>query len=108
MNIYFKAKVKGDFDSMEINTAIFTLKNGTTITIDRKSTSYYVSKDGIMKMAWNDVYVWAVNRLHIFNEVDTNLSKNNMKKLLDEATVSFETESESTIFQIKNIQFEID
>lgn len=51
-----------------INTAIFQLKDGGTITLDREETYYSSLKNGFLTMEWHDVYLWEINGINIFDE----------------------------------------
>jgi len=64
MIIEFKAKTNKDY--CMVNTAIFHLKDGGNITIDRKET-YFSVKNGILSMDWEGCYLWEVNGEAIFD-----------------------------------------
>ena len=56
---------KTNHDYCMVNTAIFHLKDGGTITIDRDETEYDVCPiDGgeyNLSMLWRGCYLWAIN-----------------------------------------------
>lgn len=55
-----------------INTLVFTLKKGTTITVDRNETDFTNEpadeprKDRELTMDWSDCYLWAINEKCVF------------------------------------------
>ena len=63
MDISFNARTNKDY--MMINTAIFHLKDGGTITIDRDET-FYTLENNVLDMTWHNVYIWEINGYNVF------------------------------------------
>ena len=55
-----------------INTLVFTLKNGTTVTVDWDDANFTNEpaddprKDRQLSMDWNNCYLWAINEKYVF------------------------------------------
>ncbi len=64
MRINFIAGTNKDY--VAINTCIFTLKNGTEITVDRQETNYTINGKELA-MTWSGCYLWAINGLNVFD-----------------------------------------
>lgn len=64
MRLDFTGKTNKNY--VMVNTAIFALKDGGTVTIDRGCTEYTI-KDGRFRMMWGDCYLWRFNDVNIFN-----------------------------------------
>ena len=55
MKLEFRAKTNKPY--VMINAAVFHLKTGGTITIDRDATEYDI-EDGKLSMTWRGIYIW--------------------------------------------------
>lgn len=54
---------------MDCNTAVFKLKGGGEITVDRDVTENLgKNMDGTYNMLWRNVYLWAINDHRVFSE----------------------------------------
>ena len=88
-----------------INTLMFTLKNGTTITVDRDETEFTNEptddprKDRNLTMDWNDCYLWAINEHNVFGSKGYHIYDDygigEFKTLVREADVQFELEDDA-------------
>ena len=99
MKISFDCRTNKDY--VAINTCVFTLPNGTTLTVDRDETEYDIV-DGKLKMVWNNVYLWAINDCNIFTHmcdagfyIEKEECIEEFKKLVENAKISFELESDA-------------
>jgi hypothetical protein len=94
MNLIFKARTNKDY--CMINTAVFHLVNGGTITIDRKQTRFSIT-DGVLEMEWEEIYLWAVNGENIFDSSYYPLypDEKAMRNLIKFAQVEFELEDDA-------------
>nr|DAK26826.1 MAG TPA: hypothetical protein [Caudoviricetes sp.] len=52
----------------DCNTAIFKMKSGDTIAVDRDTTEHDKNADGTYNMRWRNIYLWAINDQRIFSE----------------------------------------
>ena len=78
-----------------VNTAIFHLQGGGTITLDRKETQYSIH-DGIIDMDWIDLYLWAVNQCNIFgSDYYTEFDPEELCSLLKGAWLYLELEDDA-------------
>lgn len=50
----------------DCNTAIFKLKSGDIITVDRNTTEFNDNEDGTYNMIWRETYLWGINDENIF------------------------------------------
>ena len=77
-----------------INTAIFHLKNGGTITIDRQETEVgYI--DGKQESYWRGCYIWAINDENIFGEnYFFEYSAEDLFRLLKDSTLELDLEDD--------------
>lgn len=91
MNISFVAKTNKDY--CMVNTAIFHLKQGGTITVDRGRTEYSIT-NGILSMEWISCYIWAINGEKVFSE-EVSVLSDNFAHLLEDAWVKFELEDDA-------------
>jgi len=104
-------------DYCMVNTAIFHLEDGGTITIDRDETEYSISPndDGTynLSMLWNGCYLWAINdKTVIESESDGrvyNLNSWSLARLLECATLelSLEDDAPDQDYQITNLHWNI-
>lgn len=83
---------------VRVNTVRFTLKNGSTLTIDRDSTEYTIN-DGVLSMVWNGCYLWALDDKNIFGDngyhITDQYAVEELYKLLDDATMELELEDDA-------------
>lgn len=87
-----------------INALKLRLKNGTSITVDRKESNITnePAEDGLgrdLTMEWRSCYLWAINDYNIFGEEGLYLndpySIDEFRKLVKEANVWFELEDDA-------------
>jgi hypothetical protein len=103
-----------------INKAVFTLDNGTRISVDRDETDFVneISEDGTTReltMDWDNCYLWDVNDRNIFCDEDGNglylydYALEEFKKLINGAKVEFELEDDAPDedYEVKIIGYEI-
>lgn len=64
MRISFRAKTNKDY--VMVNTAVFELKCGIRVTVDRDRTEWGIT-DGILEMDWSECYLWEVNDIGVFD-----------------------------------------
>lgn len=64
MRICFTAKTNKDY--VMINTAVFQLKCGIRVTVDRDRTEWGI-EDGKLAMEWRECYLWEVNDIGVFD-----------------------------------------
>ncbi len=94
MRIVFECKKNKNY--CMVNTTIFHLKNGTTITIDRKCTEYGIDDNGNLEMNWSECYIWAINGRNIFGGNYAYLEDAfETLELLKDATVELELEDDA-------------
>ena len=98
MQIAFECKTNKDY--MMINTAIFHLKDGGELTIDRDSTEWSIDNDGNMEVIFKNIYFWAINDYHVFADGDGYsfypTEEEEVKKLLSgDVTVTLELEDDA-------------
>lgn len=76
-----------------INTAIFHLKDGGTLTLDRKETEFSV-EDGRLSMLWKGVYIWVLNgeNFALAGEIEPDTKA--LVKLLTGARIELELEDD--------------
>lgn len=78
-----------------VNDAIFHLKEGGTITIDREKTEY-TSENGKLHMIWKNVYLWAVNEWNILDGYNlAYCSASGLVNLLEDAWVELEIDDDA-------------
>ena len=83
MNLHFSCSTNAK--EVYVNTANFTLKSGSVLTIDRKMTEYSVI-DGRLEMDWYDCYLWAIDDENIFGDDEAILKDTDaVSKLLSDA-----------------------
>ena len=58
MRIEFSGKTNKDY--VMVNTAVFHLRDGGTVTLDRDETDYCI-ENGTLSMVWNNIYLWEIN-----------------------------------------------
>lgn len=98
MRISFRCRTNKNF--VRINTAIFQLPNGTKLTVDRDTTEYTLSANGVLNMYWRDCYLWALNDQNIFESEDghgfypSDYAAEEFARLVIGATVSFDLEED--------------
>ena len=92
MGICFEGTTNKNY--LMVNTATFHLKDGGTITIDRKETEYEIN-DNALSMIWRNCYLWAINGYHVFNSEFCNLDREEMVELLKDAKVTLELEDDA-------------
>ena len=88
-----------------INTLVFTLKNGTTITVDRDNTDFTNEpaddprQPGKLTMDWNGCYIWAINEKCVFGPEGCHIYDDEaieeFKALIHGADVQFELEDDA-------------
>ena len=102
MNIKFT--VKPNRDELYLNKAVFTLKNGTTIGVDRHITGYTPGfKAGdTFELMFHNFYLWDLNGFNIFTTegnggfyLHDTYEKMEFAKLLKGAECAFEYEDEA-------------
>ena len=94
MDISFLCKTNSD--KCMINTAVFTMPNGTRLTIDRTETEYLFDKDGFMHMTWKHCYLWAINDCYIFGDKLAYLDfERDVSELFNCSTLEFELEDDA-------------
>ena len=94
---------KTNHDYCMVNTAIFHLKDGGTITIDRDTTEYVTQPiaggEYNLSMLWRGCYLWAINgRSFIKTENDRGIyqfDSEELTKLLEGATLELELEDDA-------------
>lgn len=64
MRISFRAKTNKGY--VMVNTAVFELKCGVRVTVDRDRTEWKIT-GGILKMDWRECYLWEVNDIGVFD-----------------------------------------
>ena len=90
---------KTNMNCCYINTAIFHLKNGGTITVDRCQTEFSVG-NGELDMEWLNCYVWEVNDVEVAEaETDIPLTNGWIDLINDADSVEFFLEEDSGIFE---------
>lgn len=102
MRISFRAKTNKEY--VMVNTAVFELKCGIRVTVDRDRTDAKIA-DGILDMEWSDCYLWEINDISIFNS-PTHLNENTAKlfegaKLI---TLNLEEDAEND-YEISDVSF---
>ena len=73
--------------------AIFHLKNGGTLTIDRCSTEYTIEGEELT-MEWHESYLWAINDITIFDN-PTAFVNFDIASLLEDGWVHFTLEEDA-------------
>ena len=48
----------------KLNVALFKMKDGSLISVNRKKESWYTEEDGSYTGRWGGVYLWGVNNFH--------------------------------------------
>ena len=95
MRISFRCRTNHGYCA--VNTAIFRLANGTTVTVDRDETEAGVI-DGILNMRWRGCYLCAINDFNIFDGlVPCYMSGDGAKefeKMMEGASVSFDLDTD--------------
>ena len=93
-------------DYCMVNTAIFHLKNGGTITIDREETEYRIT-DGDLSMLWKGLYVWAFNSVSIGSGDGRIYPHTSLIRLLEGATLelSLEDDAPDADYEVTNIRW---
>lgn len=56
MNIYFEGKT--NYREIMVNNAIFILKDGSKVTVDRDETGFSFYGNGQYEMQWSGIYIW--------------------------------------------------
>ncbi len=89
-----------------VNTAIFHLKNGGTITIDREETEHRVI-GGDLSMLWKGLYIWAFNGVLIGSGDGRIYPHTSLIKLLEGATLelSLEDDAPDADYEVTNIEW---
>ena len=113
MRIEFNCKTNKDY--VMINTAIFHLKDGGELTIDRDETEWSINEDGTMSMLFNGIYFWALNDCDIFTDekgygyYPSNENIDDVKRLLSAAIVEFELEDDADAdYEVECIDYIVD
>ena len=75
------------------NTAIFKLKSGDMITVDRDTTEFNDNKDGPYNMMWRETYLWGINGENIFYE-PAYMDNDAVRVFEDAEFVSFDLDDE--------------
>ena len=99
-------------DKCMINTAVFTMPNGTRLTIDRTETEYSFGEYGHMHMTWKNCYLWAINDCCIFGDRLAYLDiERDLSELLCGSTLEFELEDDAFLdcpdYKVKCISYTI-
>ena len=92
MRISFKCKTNKDY--VMINTVKFLLPTGTTLTVDRTTTSYDINK-GILDMTWGGVYLWSIDGNNIFSDTAYITDSSGFEDLVANAKVMFLLEEDA-------------
>ena len=100
-----------------INTAVFTLKNGTTVTVDRDESDFLnepseeAGNPRELTMDWVGCYIWAINDCNIFGSNGFHLydvdAIEEFKSLVQDAAVSFELEDDAPDDDDTDIPYEV-
>ncbi len=97
---------KTNHDYCYINTAVFHLKNGGTLTLDRKETEYSV-EDGRLTMLWRGVYIWAFNGENFALSGEVEPDTEALVNLLTGARIEIELEDDTpdSDYQITDVEW---
>ena len=99
MNLRFKGNVNDE--AIAVNKAIFRMKDGGTIAIDRKLTPYHLKDRGDgtydYEMEWVDIYPWNINEYNLFSGeyVDDYVEQELAKLLSNSVLIALELEDET-------------
>lgn len=105
MRIEFTAKTNKDY--LMVNEAIFHLKTGGTLTLDRESTEYTI-EDGNLSMEWFNIYLWAINDIAIFINEPTAFVNESIANLLEGSWVELILEDDADEdYAIWNVEYRI-
>lgn len=103
MKLEFTAKTNKTY--VMINTAVFHLKTGGTITIDRNTTEYDI-EDGKLSMTWRDIYIWEINGENVCNEPI--YPSENLIRLLEGAKVELILEDDADHdYEVESVKWTI-
>ena len=86
-----------------INTIIFKLPNGTTITVDRNKTEYSITKanpseaayDYLITIDWKECYICTINGHHLWFDPSPIMDYEEFSELIKDAEVEFELEEDA-------------
>ena len=103
MKLEFAAKTNKPYAM--INAAVFRLKTGGTITVDRDTTEYDI-EDGKLSMTWRNIYIWEINGENICDEPI--YPSENLIPLLEGAKVELILEDDADCnYEVKNVKWTI-
>ena len=95
MRIHFTCTTNKPY--IAINNLVFTLPNGTSITVDRDETEHDIEGTEVF-MTWNTCYLWAINDCNIFGAegkyIKGAYELSEFKRLIQNATYHFELEDD--------------
>lgn len=92
----------------DCNTAIFKLKSGDTIAVDRDTTEYDENKNGTYNMIWRRTYLWGINDVNIF-QYPAYLNDDAVHMFEDAEFVSFDLddEGEDINYDFSGVEFSV-
>ena len=90
MRIEFSGKTNKDY--IMVNTAVFHLRDGGTVTLDRDETDYCI-ENGTLSMVWNGIYLWEINGVFVFGT--PMYPAEDLSKLLEGSWVELELEDDA-------------
>lgn len=92
----------------DCNTAIFKLKSGDTIAVDREATEYDKNKNGTYDMIQRRTYLWGINGVNIF-QYPAYLNDDATHIFEDAEFVSFDLddEGEDVNYDFSGVEFSV-
>ena len=66
----------------KLSVALFKMKDGSLISVNRKKESWYTEKDGSYTGRWGEVYLWGVNNFHSSEQDPIYISDDGLKSLV--------------------------
>ena len=87
-----------------INTIIFKLPNGSSITLDRETTEYSVSKADpyktkyyqyLITINWKGCYIWAINGYNLWDNPTLITNYIELARLIEEAEIEIVLEEDA-------------
>jgi hypothetical protein len=70
----------------KLNVALFKMKDGSLISVNRKKESWYTEKDGSYTGRWGEVYLWGVNNFHSSEQDPIFVSDDGLNSLMNNST----------------------